>query len=209
MQVFQEPIELSSASFRAVNVFVTDAEEDGERVLRVVKDPSVQKVDEPTYAKVQLTDFANGTIEVEVKSRLLPDAPGFARGFIGVAFHADPVDTRFECFYLRPANSTCDDMVRRNHTVQYFSYPDHKFDRLRELFPKKFETYAEIDLDEWITMLIEVDGPRATLTINGAKRAVLVVPERLNAGMDSGGIGLWVDVGTEGYFRRLRVTRKP
>ena len=36
--------------------------------------------------------------------------------------------------------------------VQYFAYPDWKFDRLREEFPDgRYEAGADIGPDEWIT----------------------------------------------------------
>ena len=35
-------------------------------------------------------------------SRLLKDAPDFARGFIGIAYCINEDDTKFESFYVRP-----------------------------------------------------------------------------------------------------------
>ena len=60
-------------------------------------------------------------------------------------------------------------------------------------------------LDKWIKIRIEVKGEKAKLYLNDSKQPVLVVSD-LKHGMDiSGGIGLWVDIGTDGYFTDLRV----
>lgn len=43
-------------------------------------------------------DFGDGAIKVDVASVLAPDAPGYTRGFIGMAFRIDP-ENRFESIY--------------------------------------------------------------------------------------------------------------
>lgn len=141
------------------------------------KDNMVATVDEPTYAKLKGIDFENGIIEVKVLSSLLESAPDFARGFIGVAFHIDDSNTNFQSIYIRPTNGRAENQFRRNHTVQYFSYPDYKFDRLRKEFPETYETYADIGLDEWITLRIEINDRKATLYINDQKHPSFIVDE--------------------------------
>ena len=173
--------------------------------MRVTKDPAIQDVDEPTFAKLKDVKFSNGTIEVKVRSRLLKNAPELARGFIGVAFRIDPHNRKFECLYLRPTNGRAALQLRRNRSTQYFSYPDFKFDRLRKEAPGEYESYVDIGLDEWITIRIEVHGRQARLFVNNASQPVLIVND-LKHGPDlTGGIGLWVDVGTEGYFADLKI----
>jgi hypothetical protein len=73
-------------------------------------------------------------------SRLLRNAPDFARGFIGVAFRINNSNAKYECIYLRPVNASVNDQVRRNHSIQYYSYPDYKFDRFRKESPEKYES---------------------------------------------------------------------
>jgi len=143
-------IDMDITNFCAVNTFVTNAEIDGGKTIRVTKDPKIQEVDEATYARLVGSDFKNGIIEVQALSRLLPDAPDYARGFIGLAFRIDENNSTFEGIYIRPTNGRAEDAFRRNHCTQYFSYPDFKFDRLRDEFPEKYESYADIGLDEWI-----------------------------------------------------------
>lgn len=189
----------------AVSVDLSMARIGEKTAIRVTKDPAIQDVDEPTFAKLKDVKFNNGTIEVRVRSRLLKDAPELARGFIGVAFRIDPQNRKFECLYLRPTNGRAAVQLRRNRSTQYFSYPDFKFDRLRKEAPGEYESYVDIRLDEWITMRIEVQGRQACLFVNNASQPVLIVND-LKHGPDlTGGIGLWVDVGTEGYFADLKI----
>lgn len=178
----------------------------GFEALKVVKDKSVVEVDEPTYARLPDVEFHNGVIEFKVLSRLLPDAPDYARGFIGVAFRIDEHNDRFESIYIRPTNARSDDQSRRNSSTQYFSYPDYKFDRFREESPKKYESYADMALSEWIDMKIEVKDASAKLFLNNKAQPVLVVNDLKHGPSAKGAIGLWVDIGTEGYFKDLKIT---
>jgi len=150
-------------------------------------------------------NFKNGTIEVKVLSRLLKDAPDFARGFIGIAFRINDSNTKYESIYIRPVNARVDDQVRRNHSIQYYSYPDYKFDRLRKESPERYESYSDMEMNKWIMMRIEVKDTQAKLFLDGNKQPSLIVND-LKHGTDlSGAIGLWVEVGTEGYFSNVKV----
>ena len=193
------------ANFRAVNTFMNADKVEGKDTFRVTKDPKVKAVDEATFARLVEADFKNGIIEVKVLSRLLADAPEFARGFIGIAFRINASNSRFECIYLRPTSGRAEDQLRRNRSTQYFSYPDFKFDRLRAESPGKYESYADMGLGEWINMKIEVREEKAKLYLNESENPVLIVNDLKHGATTSGGIGLWVDIGTEGYFADLRV----
>ena len=150
-----------------VNTFVEIDQVEGKEVVRVTKDPKVEAVDEPTFAKLIGSDFKNGIIEVTVLSKLLENAPDFARGFIGVAFRIDESNSKFEGIYIRPTNGRADDQLRRNRSTHYFSYPDFKFDRLRNESAGMYESYADMGLNEWIKIKIEVKGEKAKLYLNG------------------------------------------
>lgn len=200
-----EPVNLAAARLEAVNVSVTRDTVAGKTAIRVTKDPKVEAVDEATFAKLVGSDFKNGIIEVKVLARLLPDAPDHARGFIGIAFRIDADNSRFESIYVRPTNGRAEDQVRRNRATQYFSYPDFKFDRLRKEAPGRYESYVDLGLNEWITLKIEVRGTRADLYVNGSLQPVLVVTDLKHGEGSAGAIGLWVDVGTEGYFADLSI----
>lgn len=178
----------------------------GEKVVRVIKDSTVKEADEPTFVKIKNTKFKNGSIEVEVLSWLLPTAAPTDRGFIGLAFRIDDMNSKFESIYIRPANGRAEDQVRRNHSIQYFSFPDYKYERLRKESPEKYESYADMDLNEWITIKIEVKGSQAKLFLNKNKYPSLIVNDLKHGADTSGAIGLFIDVGTDGYFRNLKIT---
>jgi pimeloyl-ACP methyl ester carboxylesterase len=88
-------------------------------VIQVIKDPSIQPFDEPTFVKIKGVGFRDGEIEVKVLSRLLPTAPEFARGFIGIAFRINEDNSTFESIYIRPTNGRADQQIRRNHKIVY------------------------------------------------------------------------------------------
>ena len=152
-------------------------------------------------------DFSDGVIEVSLASVIASDAPAFARGFIGVSFRIDRSGS-FESFYLRPANSRSQDQVRRNHTIQYAAYPDFTFARLRKEEPERYESYADITLEEWIDLRIEARGTAAKLFINGHAQPSLIVNDLKLGAAQSGGVGLWIETGTIGYFSALKIDGK-
>jgi len=179
----------------------------GKDVVKVRKNTALKEVDQPTFVKIKGTNFQSGTIEVSVLSKLLPDADQFARGFIGVAFRINEDNTKFESIYIRPTNARADDQIRRNHTLQYFSFPDFPFMRTRKETPEKYESYADMALNEWIKIRITVKDSNSQLFINDAIQPCLIVNDLKHGAASSGSIGLWVDVGTEGYFKDLKITK--
>ena len=159
-----------------------------------------------TLAVVQETNFHNGTIEVDLVGDIADDAPVFARGFVGLAFRIDDELSQFESIYLRPYNSHLEDPVRRSHSIQYFSFPNHLYDFFRAKFPGVYESYADLEVGEWMHMCIKVDGEEARLYVNYDLQPSLIVKD-LKLGADAeGGVGLWTDIGTEAYFANLKIT---
>lgn len=205
---FSQSIKLNSNSLEAVQVYMYIEKSMGSKVVKAVKDSTVKDVDEPTFVKIKGIDFSNGIIEVKVLSRLLKNASETARGFIGIAFRINDDNTKFESIYIRPTNGRANDQVRRNHSIQYFSYPDFKFDRLRKESPERYESYADMELNRWITMRIEVNGAQAKLFLDHNKQPSLIVNDLKHGANASGGIALWVEVGTEGYFKDLKITKR-
>jgi hypothetical protein len=59
----------------------------------------------------------------------------------------------------------------------------------------------------WTRYKIEVDGRKARLYVNGAEQPCLIIND-LKLDPETGGKGLWVGPGTEGYFSNLSVTAK-
>ena len=207
-QVTAQRIDLNQKLYEAVGVFDSLIKNRSETVLRVVKDPRVIAVDEPTFVKIQNVNFTNGLIEVKVLSKLLPNAADSARGFIGLAFRINNDNTQFESIYIRPTNGRANVQLRRNRAVQYFSYPDFKYNVLRTIAPGMYESYADMGLNEWIQLKIEVANSQAKLYINNSKQPVLIVNDLKHGANAAGAIGLFVDIGTEGYFKDLVVIPK-
>ena len=206
--LFAQTIGFDKSDLEVNRVYLSIEKMNGKKVVKVVIDSTVKGANEPTFVKIKGIDFKDGTIELKVLSRLLKTAPASARGFIGVAFHIDEQNSKFEGIYLRPTNGRAEDQLRRNHSIQYFSYPDYHFDRLRKEAEGVYESYADMGLNEWITMRIEVKGKQAKLFLNDNKQPSLIVNDLKLGDNISGSIGLWVDGGTEGYFKDLKIRKE-
>lgn len=214
----QKKLILGKQAFELHNVTGSVVKFEGRDVLKIERDlhaipfdsTRVEKtVDEPHYARLLgMDDFENGTIEVMMYSKLQNPAPysGIA-GFIGMFFRVPENDSSFESIYVRPKVGRINNQLFRNHTVQYISYPHYKFDTLRKIAPFRYEGSAPVALNEWIKMRIEVNGETAEMFINDAKYSTFVVDKLLGV-KRKGGIGLYVDIGTIGYFKNLKVTKR-
>ncbi|MFZ4809580.1 MAG: hypothetical protein ACOYLQ_20180 [Hyphomicrobiaceae bacterium] len=162
----------------------------------------------PSFAMPDI-EFANGAIEVDLAARINGKGQPEVRGFIGLAFHiADDLGT-FEAVYLRMTNgsrNTPPPPAPRNvFAVQYISFPDRYWRKLRQEHPNKYEQPAPVAIETWHKLRVEISGSIARVFVDG--EAVLTVddvrfPDR------KGRIGLWVDDGTAGYFANLRVTTR-
>lgn len=174
---------------------------------------SVQVVDagnttfsEVTYAKIKNLRFQNGIIELEVAGKPLATAGEGARGFVGIAFRIADDDSKFECIYLRPTNGRAPDQIRRNHSVQYISYPGYPWEKSRKETPEKYESYVDLVVGEWTKVKIEIQGDKARLYVHGATQPTLIVNDLKHGPMQEGAIGLWIGPGTDAHFTNLVVT---
>jgi hypothetical protein len=213
-------LKLGKQTFELHNVTGEIIKFQGKKVLKIERDlkalPFDEKnlestVDETHYARLlDLDDFENGTIEVKMYSQIQDPSPyAPAAGFIGVYFRIKEDDSAFESIYLRPKVGRMNNQFARNHAVQYFSYPDYKFQTLRDKFPAgSYEGSAPVALNEWITMRIEVNGETAEMFINNMKYSSFIVNKMLGKN-PKGYVGLYVDIGTVGYFKDLKVIKKP
>lgn len=180
--------------------------------------PSVHVVDsgignntnssEVSHAKIKDLSFHNGTIELELAAKPLATAGELARGFVGIAFRIADDESKFECIYLRPTNGRADDQVRRNHSVQYVSYPDYPWNRSRKETPEKYESYVDLVAGEWTKVRIEVQGEEARLYVHDATQPSLIVNDLKHGPDQAGAIGLWIGYGTDAHFANLVVTPK-
>lgn len=203
-----QAIDLDKSSQTPIQVSMRSVEAEGRKAIRVTKDTAVKLVDEATFVRINNIEFRDGIIELKVLSRLLPDAKPQDRGFIGLAFRISQSNDKFECIYIRPTNGRAEQQLRRNRSTQYFSYPDFKFDRLRKEAAGEYESYADMGLNEWIQLKIEVKGAGAKLFINNNPQPSLIVNDLKHGADNKGAIGLFVDVGTEGFFTDLKITKQ-
>src|SRR5215469_1038323 len=79
---------------KALRVEFTDAANEG---------PPGILIDMPTYVLIP-ANFKNGTIEVDILSRLNSKALPEARAFVGLAYRVVDAEAHFESVYLRPLN---------------------------------------------------------------------------------------------------------
>ena len=186
------------AGRRALRVELTDA-------VTLEGKPGVDYVDMPTFVIIPAS-FTNGAIEVDILSRLNGKGPADARAFAGIAYRVTADGDHFEAVYLRPLNGqrTNPPSPRDQRAIQYFAYPDWKFDRLREQYPDgDYEAGADIGPDEWITLKLDIDDTRLTATVNGTETLAL---SETKAAPVAGALGLFVDIGSESFFSNLKIT---
>jgi hypothetical protein len=169
---------------------------------------TVDKEDGESLVVLPGTDFQDGTIEAEIA--LKPTAPPGRRfpGFVGIAFRVRPDASHYELFYLRPGNSQAPDQAMRNHSVQYVSEPDFGWYPLRRQWPWVYEAHAELAMETWMRLRIEVSGRSAKLYLNGSSNPSLVV-DGLKGEDLHGAVGLWGYSKEEAYFSNVRITSVP
>ena len=178
----------------------------GRPAVQLVPAPEAERNGEDMLAILQGIELRDGTIEVEVAGAPRTGAPADSRGFIGIAFRVKAPEAA-ELIYLRPTNGRSDDQLRRNHSVQYQSYPDFPWYRLRSESPGVYESYVDLESGEWTKMRIVVAGTTARLYVNSATQPCLVVND-LKRGVSSGQIALWAHVETDAFFGGVTV-RQP
>ena len=187
------------------NVSISDESYLGKESIKVT---DIGENSEVKFVKINNYDFKNGIIEIDVSGKPAEKSSEQARGFVGIAFRINNDNSKFECIYLRPTNGRADDQIRRNHSVQYISFPDFPWSKLRKEFPEKYESYVDLVPGEWIKMKIVINGNKAKLYVNGNSQPTLIVND-LKLGTDNiGKIGLWIGPGTEAHFSNLQVIKE-
>ena len=167
----------------------------------------IDYVDMPTFVLLPAT-ILNGTISVDIFARLTDKAPDYARAFAGIAYRVIDAGENFEAVYLRPLNSRKlnPPSPRDKRAVQYFAYPDWRFERLRETYPDgRYEAAANIGPSEWINLALDINDQRLRVDVNGDEVMSLV---EARAEPVEGRVGLFVDIGTEAFFSDLRIVRR-
>lgn len=151
------------------------------------------------------TDFQDGVIEADIALKTTTPPGVRYPGFVGIAFRVRPDASHYEVFYLRPGNSDAPEQPMRNHSVQYSSHPDFGWYRLRRAWPSVYESNADLAMETWTKVRIEVAGRTAKLYLNGSAKPSLVV-DGLKGEDLHGAVGLWSYTDEEAYFSNVRIT---
>ena len=185
--------QLAAGKLRAVNRVVTSLPERGDGV-------HVSEKAGPGVIWIEGSDFAEGTIEVEVRGRDV-----LQQSFLGLAFHRKDDDT-YDAVYLRPFNFRATDPDRHQHAVQYVAVPDYDWPRLRKEFPEEFENPVDQSIAPtgWVPLRVVVKGRTIQMYAGPVKAPTLEV--RKLGPHDRGLIGLWVGNNSDGDFAALRIT---
>ena len=149
---------------------------------------------------IEGSDFAEGTIEVDVRGRDV-----LQQSFLGIAFHRKD-DNTYEAVYLRPFNFRAADPDRHQHAVQYMASPDYDWPRLRKEFPEEFENPVDPSIAPtgWVPFRIIVRSKTIQIYVGPVTSPTLDV--RKLGQLDRGTIGLWVGNNSDGDFANLRIT---
>ena len=196
----------STEALKPVNAKVESVTYKGRKALRVTDAAPQGTSDDGRFVVVSGSHFEDGLIEVNVAGDRLPNATELARGFVGIAFRVTSDRPLFEAFYLRPYNGRSEDQLQRNHSAQYISSPEFPWNRLRQEFPGKYETYVDLVPGEWTKLKIEVRGDKARLYVNDSREPILIVNHLLR-GETKGAIALFISVGSVAHFSNLRVSQ--
>jgi hypothetical protein len=185
--------QLTAGKLKAVNREVSPSS--GDRLA-----VHVTEKEGPGVVWVQGSDFAEGTIDLEVRGRDV-----LQRSFLGVAFHGKD-DNTYEAVYVRPFNFRADDPARHQHAVQYMASPDFDWPRLRKEFAEEFENPVDPSVapTDWLPLRVVVKGQTVQIFV-GAVKAPTLEARKLGS-LARGMLGLWVGNNSDGDFRNLRVT---
>jgi hypothetical protein len=157
------------------------------------------------FALLKDSHFRDGTIEVDLAAKITAPPELRGPGFLGIAFRTAPDASAFDLFYLRPGNSHAEDQARRNHSVQYISATSFPWERLRREWPSIYESWADLQPEQWTHIKIDVTGRRARLYINNSPNPSLII-DGLKSDRLDGGIALWGYTRQETYFSNLKIT---
>jgi hypothetical protein len=184
---------LNAGRLRAVNRTITALQDGNRRGVRVSQATAVGVV------WVEGTDFAEGTLEVDVRGRDVAQM-----SFVGLAFHRG-TDNTYESVFLRPFNFRNTDVARRQNAVQYMVLPEFVWSRLRQDFPSEFENPVDGSLspNDWVPLRVVVAGQRVQIFAGRGETPALDV--RKLGSLDGGLIGLWVGNNSNGDFANLRI----
>jgi len=163
------------------------------------------QADDGVFAFLKGLQLQDGTIEADIALKITTPPGVRMPGFLGIAFRAKTDASHYDMFYLRPGNSRSEDQAMRNHSVQYVAEPGFDWHKLRREWPSIYESYADLQLETWTSVKIEIHGRNAQLSINGSQNPSLIVHDLKGEDLQ-GSVALWGYSGEEAYFSNLKIT---
>lgn len=177
-------------TFNRTATSLTDAARTGARLSEAPGDG---------VAYLQGIEFANGTIELDLRGKDIQQ-----RSFLGIAFHGVDGST-YDAVYFRPFNFRAEDPERRKRAVQYISHPAYPWQKLRTEHPGKYEqAVAPVpDPNGWFHARIVIASPKVSVFVETANEPSLIVSQLSARGR--GLIGLWAGNYSGGDFANLKL----
>ena len=137
--------------------------------------PAIE-IDKEDYNVIWLDgfEFTTGTIEFDARGKSEPPQSSF----IGVAFRVVDEAT-YDSVYFRPFNFRATDPDRKSHAVQYQSFPNWGWYRLRTERTGQYEKPIEPapEGDEWFHTKITINNRQVKVFVNNATEPSLDVTE--------------------------------
>lgn len=198
-------INISTENLIPFHVAVNDTELNGENVTRVIKNDRLYDFDINSFARIKNISFHNGTIDLDVRSGHLPDYDKrYAGAYIGLAFRISDNNQSFECFYVRPGAGTKE---RKDSKVgaQYLACPEYTFKYFRDRGITDYEKPVDIGMNEWIHLRMVIHDDKGQLFVNDMEKTIFNIEHLFHGKGEAGGIGLFVDIGAECWFRNLSI----
>ena len=76
---------------------------------------------------------------------------------------------------------------------------------MRTEAPGHYESYVDLITGTWTKMRIEVEAEKAKLFVHDNDQPTIIVNDLKHGPKLKGGIGLYIDNGTEGFFKNLEI----
>ena len=208
-----QTFDLSDATALApVNVKIAAAEYKGRKAVLITRDwlkPGEAFKD--GFALLKGVDFQDGTIEGEIALKMTgpPGPPGRGCRPALSGSHSGRGRTPHTT-----TSSTCGPGIRPRMINPCgiipcsTAEPDYGWLKLRRQWPWVYEAWADLRMETWTKIRIEVRGRSARLFVNGSEQPSLVV-DGLKGDDLHGGIALWSYPGQEAYFSNFHVVSSP
>ncbi|MFK7936058.1 MAG: hypothetical protein AB8G22_21270 [Saprospiraceae bacterium] len=147
------------------------------------------------------TDFASGTIELELKGE---NTPG--KSFVGLAFNIQN-DSTYEAIYFRPFNFQSPKAIRRQHSIQYIYHPKNNWRYLRTNYEGQYEAeyVRQPAPEDWFATKIVITADNVTVYDRQTGTELLSV-KRI-AKQTSNRIALWAGYNSKGEYRNLIIRK--